>query len=70
MPASGGSNLLAMGRPRIGIRGKIFGFFVYPELKPKPFWPVLARTFRTVLMVFFLITYVPQFTMWLPQFIK
>jgi tripartite ATP-independent transporter DctM subunit len=31
------------------------GFFVYRELKPKHLWPVLVRTFRTVLMVFFLI---------------
>ncbi len=31
------------------------GFFVYRELKPKNLWPVLVRTFRTVLMVFFLI---------------
>jgi tripartite ATP-independent transporter DctM subunit len=29
--------------------------FVYRELKPKQLWPVLVRTFRTVLMVFFLI---------------
>jgi tripartite ATP-independent transporter DctM subunit len=33
----------------------ILGFFVYRELKPKHLWPVLVRTFRTVLMVFFLI---------------
>lgn len=33
----------------------ILGFFVYKELKPKHLWPVLVRTFRTVLMVFFLI---------------
>jgi tripartite ATP-independent transporter DctM subunit len=31
------------------------GFFVYRELKPRHLWPVLVRTFRTVLMVFFLI---------------
>jgi tripartite ATP-independent transporter DctM subunit len=31
------------------------GFFGYRELKPKHLWPVLVRTFRTVLMVFFLI---------------
>jgi tripartite ATP-independent transporter DctM subunit len=31
------------------------GFVVYRELKPKHLWPVLVRTFRTVLMVFFLI---------------
>lgn len=31
------------------------GFFIYRELKPKHLWPVLVRTFRTVLMVFFLI---------------
>jgi tripartite ATP-independent transporter DctM subunit len=31
------------------------GFFVYRELKPKDLWPVLVRTFRIVLMVFFLI---------------
>jgi len=31
------------------------GFFAYRELKPKHLWPVLVRTFRTVLMVFFLI---------------
>jgi len=31
------------------------GFFFYRELKPKHLWPVLVRTFRTVLMVFFLI---------------
>ncbi len=29
--------------------------FVYRELKPRQLWPVLVRTFRTVLMVFFLI---------------
>jgi tripartite ATP-independent transporter DctM subunit len=28
---------------------------VYRELKPRQLWPVLVRTFRTVLMVFFLI---------------
>ena len=28
------------------------GFFGYRELKPKHLWPVLVRTFRTVLMVF------------------
>ena len=28
---------------------------VYRDLKPKQLWPVLVRTFRTVLMVFFLI---------------
>jgi tripartite ATP-independent transporter DctM subunit len=33
----------------------ILGFFVYRELKPKHLWSVLVRTFRTVLMVFFLI---------------
>jgi tripartite ATP-independent transporter DctM subunit len=33
----------------------ILGFVVYRELKPKDLWPVLVRTFRTVLMVFFLI---------------
>jgi TRAP transporter, DctM subunit len=33
----------------------ILGFFIYRELKPKQLWPVLVRTFRTVLMVFFLI---------------
>jgi tripartite ATP-independent transporter DctM subunit len=31
------------------------GFFGYRELKPRHLWPVLVRTFRTVLMVFFLI---------------
>jgi tripartite ATP-independent transporter DctM subunit len=31
------------------------GFFVYRELKPRHLYPVLVRTFRTVLMVFFLI---------------
>lgn len=31
------------------------GFFVYRELRPKDLWPVLVRTFRIVLMVFFLI---------------
>jgi len=31
------------------------GTFVYRELKPKKLWAVLVRTFRTVLMVFFLI---------------
>jgi tripartite ATP-independent transporter DctM subunit len=31
------------------------GMFVYRELKPRHLWPVLVRTFRTVLMVFFLI---------------
>lgn len=31
------------------------GFFVYRELRPKDLWPVLIRTFRIVLMVFFLI---------------
>jgi len=33
----------------------LLGFFVYRELKPRHLWPVLVRTFRTVLMVFFLI---------------
>jgi tripartite ATP-independent transporter DctM subunit len=31
------------------------GFFIYREIKPKHLWPVLVRTFRTVLMVFFII---------------
>jgi len=31
------------------------GFFGYRELKYRHLWPVLVRTFRTVLMVFFLI---------------
>jgi tripartite ATP-independent transporter DctM subunit len=31
------------------------GFFIYRELRPKNLWPVLVRSFRTVLMVFFLI---------------
>jgi tripartite ATP-independent transporter DctM subunit len=31
------------------------GFFAYRELKPKDLYPVLIRTFRIVLMVFFLI---------------
>jgi len=31
------------------------GFFVYREIKPRDLWPVLVRTFRIVLMVFFLI---------------
>jgi tripartite ATP-independent transporter DctM subunit len=31
------------------------GGVVYRELKPRHLWPVLVRTFRTVLMVFFLI---------------
>jgi tripartite ATP-independent transporter DctM subunit len=31
------------------------GFFIYREIKPKDLWPVLVRSFRTVLMVFFLI---------------
>jgi tripartite ATP-independent transporter DctM subunit len=31
------------------------GSVIYRELKPKYLWPVLVRTFRTVLMVFFLI---------------
>ncbi len=33
----------------------LLGFFVYKELRLKDLWPVLVRTFRTVLMVFFLI---------------
>ena len=33
----------------------LLGFFVYRELTIKRMWPVLVRTFRTVLMVFFLI---------------
>jgi len=33
----------------------LLGTLVYREIKPKHLWPVLVRTFRTVLMVFFLI---------------
>lgn len=33
----------------------LLGMFVYRELKWKMLWPVLVKTFRTVLMVFFLI---------------
>lgn len=33
----------------------ILGTIVYREIKPRHLWPVLVRTFRTVLMVFFLI---------------
>lgn len=33
----------------------VLAALVYRELKPRQLWPVLVRTFRTVLMVFFLI---------------
>jgi tripartite ATP-independent transporter DctM subunit len=33
----------------------LLGTLVYREIRPRHLWPVLVRTFRTVLMVFFLI---------------